>query len=134
MESIFLACEEGDLEKVKSYLDRGVSIESAHPESELTPLMIACYHGHIKLVQFLLDNDADKNASTNSCGMFPLMAAVNGPDMDIIKLLLKNGANENQLTKNGIPFDFELEYRGSGGFSNLLEIMEYMGKPIGGYP
>ena len=51
MEEFSQACREGDLEKVKELLERGVDVNSV--------LLEATYHGQISIVIFLLDHGAN---------------------------------------------------------------------------
>lgn len=59
------AASEGNLQKVKELLDRGVDVNT-RSESGVTPLMLACAEGQIDVVKLLLARGADVNVKDNS--------------------------------------------------------------------
>ena len=52
---LFLACQRGDLQKVKELLEKGASVHARWGETNDPPLIYAADPGHIELVEFLLD-------------------------------------------------------------------------------
>lgn len=59
------AASEGNVQKVKELLDRGVDVNS-RSQRGVTPLMLACAEGQIDVVKLLLARGADVNATDNS--------------------------------------------------------------------
>jgi len=55
------ACRDGDLNKVKEYIENGVDIEVKNLDYE-TPLFAACICGRTEVVNFLLKNGANIEA------------------------------------------------------------------------
>lgn len=94
--NIFKAVENGDLGKVKEFLDRGIDINIRNLKDE-TLLMQACKNNNYVMVKYLIDRGADVNAFTR-VSMTALLYAAKYSDLDTTELLLDNGANIN--TKN----------------------------------
>jgi ankyrin repeat protein len=51
---------EGDVRKVKKWIDYGVHIDASNVRKE-TALFVSSIHGHVKCVEFLLSRGADPN-------------------------------------------------------------------------
>jgi len=71
VDSLIIACSEGNLEIVKLLLDRGACIEAKNNDGD-TPLIIACSGGHLEMVKLLLDRGACIEAKNNN-GDTPLI-------------------------------------------------------------
>jgi ankyrin repeat protein len=52
-------CLDGDLEKVKEFIDSGSDVNSVHPADGRTPLICACQGKHAELVKYLVKEGAD---------------------------------------------------------------------------
>ena len=98
------AAEEGDLEKVKSLIKQGRSINEQESTVKFgwTPLIAAIYQDNTNVVHFLIESGAnldlgDKNGET------PLMWAMARGDahVDIVRDLLAHGANVFATNANG---------------------------------
>jgi len=94
------AAKEGQLETVKSLLDRGSDVNQNNLWTNDTALMEACRIGNPDIVKLLLDEHADFNAR-NLAGRTPLMLAAETGHADIAKLLLEKGAYVLTADKNG---------------------------------
>ena len=77
LESVLLeAASAGQVEIVKSFLDKGANIEVKN-ELGATPLIFASAKGQAQVAALLLDARANVNAKTTT-GITPLMAAASG--------------------------------------------------------
>jgi len=81
----------GDIETIKTFLKKGVDINSKETPDGSTVLMWAAVEGHTDMVKLLLDKGADINA-TNGVGMTSLMGAAGVGNIEVVKLLLARGA------------------------------------------
>jgi len=87
------ACEEGNLEAVKTLIESSPSeIWKTDEICYFSGLHVAANHGHIAVVKFLLDAGADINRKSKS-GETPLHLAVLRNHPDIVKCLLVRGAD-----------------------------------------
>jgi ankyrin repeat protein len=58
--SIFTACSRGDLEEVKAFHSKGVSLDTASRDGGgQTPLVVAAKHGHVHVCAYLINHGAD---------------------------------------------------------------------------
>lgn len=86
---LMIAAENGDLNRVREQLERGVNV-NARSQSGHTALMLAAAAGHLEVVKALLNAKADPNirAYTFHAGEFlTLMAAMNRCNKDWEKIL-----------------------------------------------
>ncbi len=81
------AAENGNLQKVKRYLDEGDDI---HYQDDYA-LRWAAFYDHLEVVELLLDRGADIYAGENNALRY---AAYNG-HLKIVRLLLDNGADKS---------------------------------------
>jgi len=92
------AAEEGDLNKVKSLLQRGHSINERNSRVKFgwTPLMAAIYQGNTNVAHFLIASGADVDLADNT-GETPLtLAMVRGDEsLPLVADLIAHGANVN---------------------------------------
>ena len=89
--TIFVACGNGDLDKVKKFIDSGVYVDESDGTYNNTPLFYAVYNNHIGVVKYLLDNGANINhfcTSNNTA----LIWAFNGRYKKMIRYLILRGA------------------------------------------
>jgi uncharacterized protein YwqG/ankyrin repeat protein len=124
---IHLACRAGNLEMVRTLLDRGVEVNLRGGVNEITPLHVAVAEDHPAVVALLLERGADVNApdrrlnvplhSVRGCEVARMLiahqAAVNAPNdfgetpifkqhhPEIVQLLLENGAHVNVRCNSG---------------------------------
>ena len=88
---------EGELDKVKEYLEKGFDLESTDGHQN-TALCEAASQGHMETVMFLLGEGADPNAA-NDEGKTPLFRASYNGRHEMVIALLKAGADPDLKTK-----------------------------------
>src|SRR5215510_8526739 len=92
---IHLACDQGDLTRVKRILGEDPKLANErHPEGA-TPLYLAARGGFPEIVQLLLDAKADPNAVVS--GRTALHAAAGNGSKKVINQLLVAGAKIDPL-------------------------------------
>ena len=67
------AIQEGDLEKVKKSIEKGVNVNQAD-QSGKSPIRIASSTGHIEIVKYLVEHGANINIKDKD-GFTPLLIA-----------------------------------------------------------
>ncbi len=97
--AIGTAVANGDIAKVQSLLDQGVS-PNVKADDGKSLLMLASYLGHTDIVQLLIAKGADVNDKDKD-GKTALMYAAEKGNVDVAKLLLENGADLNAVDNNG---------------------------------
>ena len=108
----------GDIGKVESLLDEGVSPNSKADDGK-TLLMLAAYLGHTDIAKLLIDKGADVNAKDQD-GKTALMYAAEKNNLEIGKLLLENGADPNSADYNGKTALMYAAEKGHVDFAKLL--------------
>lgn len=92
---VFKAIYAGDLNKINSLINQGVSIHDKNHLGEST-LSIACSLGNFNIARLLIQQSADVNyKNMNQMGVTPLMICAQRGHLDIMKLLLDHGADIN---------------------------------------
>ena len=91
MAPIHNAAKNGNLNRVKAFLNQGVPVNS-RDQYGFTPLHKAAWMGRLSVVQELLRRGAHVNPRTRS-GMTPLLVAALATHPHIIHELMKAGAN-----------------------------------------
>ena len=89
---LLVACEEGNVEKVRQLVKEGVD-PNASRTSGANALLYATAGRHSNIVAVLLDAKADPNRT--SAGLSPLFLAAENGDIETVKLLLRAGAGVN---------------------------------------
>lgn len=118
---LHLACDEGNLIKVKELIENDANVNAKNNSNgidtgEATPLHFACGGVQIELVKFLLENNADVNAIDQG-GNTPLhrcfleflpidqdnleYAEMGTDNLELVKLLVEKGANVNAENYEG---------------------------------
>ena len=92
MAPIHTAARNGNLNRVKAFLNQGVPVNSRDEEHRATPLHWAAFSGHLSVVQELLRRGAHLNPRTRS-GMTPLHVALALGRSHIVHALIRAGAN-----------------------------------------
>ena len=98
LEKLIKACEDRDLEKVKSLIGKGLDIDLEY--KFWTPLTKASEKGHSDIVEYLVENGAKINEE-NSYGWTALMCASMNGRLDIVEYLVENGADVNIINNAG---------------------------------
>ena len=87
--SLLKACENGDIEKVKNLIDKGLDIDLQNSGGN-TALLLASYHGYIEIVKLLVSKGAKLNLK-NDRGYTALECAYLRKHKEIEQLLLNKG-------------------------------------------
>lgn len=97
--AIGTAVANGDIAKVQSLLDKGVSPNAKTADGK-SLLMLAAYLGHTDIAKLLIDRGAAVNAKDQD-GKTALMYAAEKGNVAVAKLLLEHGADLNAVANNG---------------------------------
>jgi len=95
----FEALEEGELMKVKRYLERGLGVE-VRDEDGNTPLHVAASRGHLHVAKLLVESGADANARDRESRAPLHLAALYG-HAEVAGLLIGSGADVNAKDARG---------------------------------
>ncbi|MFC1794190.1 ankyrin repeat domain-containing protein [Planctomycetota bacterium] len=118
--TIQLAAYVGDLTKVKSFIEKGVSV-NAQDGYGLTPLHAAAGTGQREVVEFLITGDASVNAGAVEEGLgMPLHYANDGGSKDVAELLISKGAAIDARNKDGVT---PLHVAAQKGHSELAKLL-----------
>jgi ankyrin repeat protein len=89
--AFLIAAEKGDLELVKSLIEKGVDINQADKTGQ-TALMGAAYYDHFDIIKYLVEHEADVN-KTMPVGYNALSISIIGKGtFQTVQYLLKNNA------------------------------------------
>jgi uncharacterized protein len=125
-EEFSIAIAQGDVEKVRECIARGVNIHLSHIDDH-TPLGAAAFEGDLEIVKILLDSGADVNARQLSDGFTALMDAVAGGHLEIVRTLVEAGARVNLQSYQGDTAEGIAE---SNSYEEILEYLQpYIGEP-----
>ncbi|XP_033123845.1 myotrophin-like [Anneissia japonica] len=98
-EGIRWSCQNGDIDNLKSSIDRpGFDINACI--GKRPPLHIAADYGQLSVIEFLVKNGAEVNKK-DELGMSALLAAIYENHYDCVEFLLKNGASTNDTAPSG---------------------------------
>lgn len=97
-EELMEACEKGELEKVKSIIEKGIDIDLEY--NNWTPLTKASEKGHLNIVKYLVENGAKINKENGHDWTALMCASMNGHS-DIVEYLVENGAGVNIKNEDG---------------------------------
>ena len=117
--NIHQAANSGSLVAVKSFLRKGVEINSTIILNE-TPLHIAVHSGKLEIIKYLIEQGADFNA-INAFEETPLLIAVRSGNLEIVQYLHEHGERLNALDNNL----YETLLR-AAVCSDKLEIIQYL--------
>ncbi|KAL8624152.1 hypothetical protein ACOMHN_020202 [Nucella lapillus] len=98
-------CRKGDLESVRSSIDKIKVYINEQDTTGRTPLHAACFHGRVDVVDFLLERSAKVNAR-NDKGDTPLLEACRSQEdaevcSDVVRKLIEKNADVNICADNG---------------------------------
>ena len=114
------AAKNGDLEEVRSLLNKGVDINTQDgPVYRNTALHYAAQNGHYEVVETLIDSGANFNLTNRDKVSVLMYAAQNGHDK-IVELLLEKGADVNLISKRN---DTALYLATQNGHDKVVELI-----------
>jgi len=98
---IFAAAQEGTVDDVKSFIDKGVDVNTKDKYGQ-TPLHIAVGRENIEIVKFLV-SEGKANVNVKEVdGKTPLhLAATYNDNIEVVKFLIDNGADVNAKNNGG---------------------------------
>ncbi|MEM1869850.1 MAG: ankyrin repeat domain-containing protein [Thermofilaceae archaeon] len=99
MEILHQAAKAGDVDHVRTLLERGWSV-NARDLKGWTPLHYAAVFGHVEVAELLIKYGADVNARDRK-GLTPLYYAVKEGSFNVAELLLQQGADPRVKDKRG---------------------------------
>jgi ankyrin repeat protein len=116
--SLYEAAREGQLESVKSLIQRGANVRYKNL-LEKTALHAAALNGHAHVIEYLTEQGAYPSA-TDKSGIQPLHEACEGGHLDAARILLRQGAHlETPLTEGGTP----LHLAASKGHAAIIQLL-----------
>jgi len=117
--SIYLSAYQGDLDKVKSFIEETADVNAADSHGA-TPLHYAVLRGSKEVVGLLIAKGADVNAKDKNNNT-PLHNAVAVESQDIVRLLINNGADVNARGRSDYTPIYLTTW--SGGNIEMLELL-----------
>jgi outer membrane protein assembly factor BamB len=93
--AFFEAARGGDLDGLKTGLEKGIPIDSVD-QYGITALAMAASNGQIDIVRFLLSEGADPDIAENFYYSRPVDAALFSGHIDVADLLLRSGADSRE--------------------------------------
>jgi len=107
--SIFNACQEGNINEVKRLVEQGTNINKQN-DNGVTPLLIACQNGHETIAKYLVEHGADMDKEDIN-GVTPLFVACKNGYEAIVKYLVENGVDINKGDNFGVtPLNIANKY------------------------
>ncbi len=94
MDSLHQAAIDGDIDKVKSLIAKGVDVNAKSGYGNWTPLHVAARYGHRHVSEVLLNNGAEVDAEARR-QVTPLFYAVSHGHKNVAELFIEKGANVN---------------------------------------
>jgi len=114
------AAADGNVELVRSLLDRGADIDSRHPESNVTALMRAAEKNYSEILKILLDRGANLDLQ-DSKRRTALFLATAEDYKEIVALLLEKGADHS--TRDGITGGTALMEAAANGYEEIVKLL-----------
>lgn len=94
------ACENGDLDMVKEWLEKDREQLEIRDNAGNSPLQIASLNGYPEIVQFLLDTGCNKDCA-NIDNDTPLIDSVENGHLDVVRVLLDAGVDPLHQNRKG---------------------------------
>ena len=120
MTAFAYACQLGELEPIKAFLDSGVvKINAGQGPDRMPPLSWAAQEGKYELCEWLLENKA-RTLSKDKFKRTPLMIAVKNGHVKIASLLLQYGSewNHQDSSQNSV-----LHYAAAFGWKECIDVL-----------
>ncbi len=103
---VFAACERGDVEAVRKYLDNGGTVYAESAQNNKL-ISTACAYGHLEIVDLLLKRGLDPNRPFNVHKQPPLCQTIIYDQLAIAKRLIEGGADVNARDEyENVPIHF----------------------------
>jgi hypothetical protein len=107
-QTIFSACQNGDLEIVKILIEKGIDIESRNNGvlffySNCTPFYVACENGHLNIFSFLYNKGANIHSKNDNNHKSPLEISAENHHLEIIEFLFDHGVSLSQIQLKKYP-------------------------------
>jgi ankyrin repeat protein len=123
---LHLAAHRGDIDKVRSSLEKGTKID-VRDKAMHTPLFYAASAGQINVVDLLISKGADVNAKDIRGGETPLFYAAKAGQKNVVELLIDKGADVNA---RGSQHSGALESAAWLGRSDVAELLIAKGADV----
>ncbi|EAY04433.1 hypothetical protein TVAG_396190 [Trichomonas vaginalis G3] len=94
------ACSKGDLQLVKSLIEKGCDRDAINKD-ECNCLIIASYNGHLEIVKYLIGIGFDKNCQYKLNGSKAIHFASQNGHLEVVKYLISIGANPKEKDNDG---------------------------------
>ena len=126
------ACEEGNVEVVKTFLKSGGNVHAPvlgkkEPFLDLYPIHLASKGGHIRVVDVLLSSGADKEMLSCVSGGRPLHLAVQAGHLAMVRYFLDHGTNIASQDGDGFQ---AIHLAAEGGSVAILSLLLDWGAAI----
>jgi ankyrin repeat protein len=139
--NIHNAAWNGDMNRVRTLLNQGVSLNSVNRAHNHTPLVIAAKRGHLNLVKYLVNKDASRNKNIQDA-LFAALGRTYFPKNKInkniawenhtaiIKYLINKGAKVNAKNRMGHTPLLVAVTRGRSGMNknNINKLLDILVK------
>ena len=100
MQAFHYACQNGHLDVVKVFLEKGIKVGAGAGPSRMTPLSFAASQNHYDVCEFLINNKASV-LGKDKYKRSPLIYAVRNGNAKIANLLLMHGALWDEPDSSG---------------------------------
>lgn len=124
---LFNAAGDGQLARVRKYIERDGFHVDTRNYGGYTPLAYAVSDGSVVVSSYLIEKGADVNARTNE-GLTPLSIAAAKNNAKLFALLLEAGANPRSRTRDGLSVRKLAEFNGSHAVLAILDDRDYMAR------
>jgi 7,8-dihydropterin-6-yl-methyl-4-(beta-D-ribofuranosyl)aminobenzene 5'-phosphate synthase len=125
-DDIHIAAARGDLELVKSSLEKNQELLDAKDNEGNTLLHVACINGKQNVVEFLISQNVDVNEK-NNMGNPTLHFAALGGSADIVEILLENGSEINARDNRGFS---AIRFAVFRGFKDIVSLLADKGADV----
>jgi len=124
-ENFINACQQGNIEKVETYLRSNEIDVNLSTKNGMTPLHYACRNGHIDIVQLLLQQGEININSFDNSGVSPIRMAASRAHSYIVKMLLQQkNIDIHQPTTRSFHFKMTpLAFACQYGHDDILELL-----------
>ena len=122
---LFNAAGDGQLARVRKYIEQDGFAVDTRNYGGYTPLAYAVSDGSVVVSTYLIEKGADVNARTNE-GLTPLSIAAAKNNAKLFCLLLEAGASPRTRTRDGLSVRKLAEFNNSQAVLAILDDRDYM--------